>query len=64
MNGSKITFGNSFELFVPTKEGYTFKGWYELPNGEGIKFTDHTGKLLFNWNVASDITLYPYFESK
>lgn len=48
-----VIYGNSFELFVPTREGYMFNGW----SHNGIMYTNEQGKSNLNWNVANDTIL-------
>ncbi|MCL2522672.1 MAG: InlB B-repeat-containing protein, partial [Erysipelotrichales bacterium] len=47
ISNQTVTFGQSFNLPTPTREGHTFNGW--LHNGDS--FTEGT------WNIASDVTL-------
>ncbi len=49
-----LTYGSSYELPVPTKEGSTFIGWYV----DNIALTDSNGKTLSEWriDVAETIT--------
>ncbi len=42
----------------PARTGYTFKGWYTQPNGEGSKVTDQT-----RVGTASDHSLYAYWKA-
>ncbi len=53
INNKQITFGTSYTLDVPVREGYTFNGWYM---GEG---EDKTLVALSNssWNIAQNVTL-------
>lgn len=41
----------------PTKDGYTFAGWYTAANGSGTEFTIST-------EVTADITVYAYWTNK
>lgn len=38
----------------PTKDGYTFQGWFTSPNGQGTKLTT-------NYVMTSDLTVYAYW---
>ena len=42
---------------VPTRDGYTFQGWYAAPNGTGQKYTAGTAITL-----TSDVTLYAHWK--
>ena len=43
---------------VPTRDGYTFQGWYAAPNGTGQKYTAGTSITL-----TSDVTLYAHWKA-
>ncbi len=43
---------------VPTKENYTFEGYYTGPNGTGEKVVDQDGTVINN-NYKENTTLYP-----
>ena len=44
---------------LPTKEGYTFEGYYTEPNGAGTKYYDSTGLATVQWKLDDeDVTLY------
>ena len=45
-------------LPVPTRDGYTFRGWYTETNGQGIKVDDETVV-----SATSNQTLYAYWTS-
>lgn len=47
---STITYGSSFILPTPTREGYTFAGWY-----------DENGNLVTSgtWSLTGNVTLTP-----
>jgi len=47
--------GDKVELFVPQKDGHTFKGWF-------LDEDNYHYEFLPNQAVTSDLTLYPYFE--
>lgn len=49
--GDKVT-----EPVDPTREGYTFKGWYTTSIGSGLPYN-------FNSSVYSDFTLYAVWEA-
>ena len=49
-------YGQKYSLPIPTKEGYTFSGWYTGENGTGTKITENT--VLSNTN---NHTLYAYW---
>lgn len=46
---------------APTRTGYTFNGYYSMPNGGGIKYY-HLDMASANiWNVAENAMLYAYW---
>ena len=57
-----VTYDQTFDLPVVTKDGYTFKGYFTGENGTGTQLTDESGNSLGNWNIAENITVYPYYE--
>ncbi|MDR3215880.1 MAG: InlB B-repeat-containing protein [Clostridiaceae bacterium] len=56
-----VTYGESFNLPVPSREGYTFGGWYDEPGGNGTRYTDETGASVIAWNKTEDTELYAYW---
>ncbi|MDD6272092.1 MAG: InlB B-repeat-containing protein [bacterium] len=46
---------------LPTREGYTFSGYYTSTNGSGTKYYNADGTSAKKWNIASDTTLYAYW---
>ena len=58
VSSKEITAGGTYgDLPTPTKNGYTFEGWFTLPNGEGTQITSST---IFNKDYNE--TLYAYWE--
>jgi uncharacterized repeat protein (TIGR02543 family) len=57
LNGQEYTFtyGYSYELPVPVREGYTFTGWCDAASG--ARMTDGSGNSLSAWEGNLDITL-------
>ncbi|MDR1905801.1 MAG: InlB B-repeat-containing protein, partial [Clostridiales bacterium] len=53
-----VTYGSGYTLFVPTRTGYVFGGWYANTNGNGTRYTNEYGTSLTNWTGTSDRTLY------
>ncbi len=52
-----VSFNASYSLPVPTRTGYTFKGWYDATSG-GTQYTNANGNCLKVWTVSSNKTLY------
>jgi len=48
-----IKYGESFQLPVPTRPGYTFGGW----SANGNKITDEEGNGLTVWNITVNVTI-------
>ena len=50
---------NLQDITIPTKEDYTFTGYYTSRQNEGgVRYFDETGKGIKNWSGAGNITLY------
>lgn len=49
----RLRSNTSNEFPRPSRSGYSFAGWYDNPNGGGIKRDE--------WSMASDRTLYAYW---
>ena len=43
---------------LPTRDGYTFGGYYTETNGDGTQYYKADGSSAKNWNIAEDKTLY------
>lgn len=52
-----VTYGSTFTLPVPTKDGYVFVGWYDAKE-HGNKITDSAGNSLYAYSTASGTTVY------
>lgn len=51
-----VTFGQGFDFDIPTRVGYTFKGWTNL---DGSKYyTDEQGRHKAVWSIAENTTVY------
>lgn len=46
---------------APTREGYTFHGYYTGKNGTGVKYYNADMSSARAWDIASDKTLYAYW---
>ncbi len=59
---SSVTVNRSYTLTVPTKNGYTFMGWFDaLENG--TQYTDASGKSLSAWLNFGNKTLYAQWKN-
>ena len=56
-----VQFDDDYVLAIPTKTGYRFVGWYELPNGSGLQYTNHLGQSLLPWAETQDKTVYAHY---
>lgn len=52
------TYDVKTSIDAPTREGYTFNGYWTSPNGQGTQMYYGTGTAYRNWNIDSDTTLY------
>ena len=59
----ELTYGQSFTLEIPTKEGYRFLGWYDGEAGSGTQYTDESGVSVRAWDKDADATLYAKWEA-
>lgn len=55
---SDVIFDSTYNLPVPTKEGYQFVGWYSTPDSMGAQMTDSNGNSKFRWKTPSNLTVY------
>lgn len=46
---------------IPTREGYTFNGYFTRTNGSGTKYYNSDGTSARNWTSTSGTTLYAYW---
>lgn len=56
-----VEYGSSYNLGVPTKNGYAFIGWYDAEIN-GNRLTDSLGGSLLEWTWASDKEVYAYYQ--
>lgn len=49
------------DIIVPSKEGYTFMGYFTDVNGQGIKMYGADGKCVNRYTTAEDTTFYAYW---
>ena len=54
-----VTFDSSYSFPVPTREGYTFLGWYD----EGTRLTDEDGESVYAWSYDLDMTVTAKWEA-
>ena len=50
------------DITVPTRLGYTFKGFYKEKDAGGTGYYSESGKSLHRYDIASDATLYAVWE--
>lgn len=60
-NTITVELGKKGVLPVPSRYNYGFIGWYDGPNGQGKKYTDHKGNLYENWSNSGEKVLYAYW---
>lgn len=54
----EVTYDSIYTLPVPSREGYTFCGWYTENSKNGQRMTNETGSSLTDWNYSEGKTLY------
>ncbi|HCT17578.1 MAG TPA: hypothetical protein DIW36_09500, partial [Ruminococcaceae bacterium] len=45
-------------IALPTREHYSFNGYYTQPNGEGVQYYNADGSSARDFDLESDVTLY------
>ncbi len=64
---ASLVYSEGFTLEVPVNsssrdERYMFYGWYQYPNGAGVRYTDENGDSLVNWTIDENgTTLYAFW---
>lgn len=58
-----VNLGATYELPVPVRYNYAFVGWYSLPDGQGVRYTDSYGIPYENWSEPTDRVLYAHWTS-
>ncbi len=48
-------------ITLPTREHYSFGGYYTQPNGQGVKYYNADGSSARSFDLESDVTLYAYW---
>ena len=51
-------------ITIPSKEGYTFMGYFSAQNGSGKQYYDQNGSSTNSWVTASNATLYAAWEEQ
>ncbi len=59
----EVYFGSNYTLEIPTAtdSATSFGGWFSEPYGNGIQYTDASGKGLSPWSVPEDKELYAFW---
>lgn len=58
-NKITVTFGESFTLSSPTKDGYIFRGWADE---NGVMYTDATGASIKNFDKGEETVFYSQWD--
>ena len=54
----------NYKITIPTRKGYTFKGYFTSTGGSGTQYVDSSGTCINNmYLTAGDKTLYAYWEA-
>lgn len=62
LNSKCTTAMKNYTISVPTKTGYSFKGYFTEKNGEGTQYVDANGKCINNlYKLSGNRTLYAYW---
>ncbi len=55
-----VTYGDTLPILdIPTKEDYTFAGFYTMQNGEGVQIYNSEMIPLTTWGIPNNQILYP-----
>ena len=57
-----VSFGSSYTLTPPTREGYTFLGWFDGTGTDATQYTNARGASLANWSATEGMTLYAHWQ--
>ena len=57
---ASVEYGSPYKLKVPTKQGYSFIGWYDSSVG-GKQYTDSCGVSLNVWDISGNKRLYAHW---
>lgn len=61
----KTPLKDGYKIVVPEKEGYIFKGYYTLKNGQGKQYVNSEGSFINQlWKLVGPHTLYALWEEK
>ncbi len=64
-NGVNATYNepmpNGISITAPTKDGYSFQGYFRYANGVGTKYYNADMTSANNWNLSDDTTLFAYW---
>ena len=52
---------NGISITAPTKDGYSFQGYFRYANGVGTKYYNADMTSANNWNLSDDTTLFAYW---
>ena len=56
---SIVTYGEKMQkITIPTRDDYTFGGYFTEPNGAGSQYYNADGTATRKWDITSDTTLY------
>ncbi len=64
----EVTYGSSYTLDIPSKDGYTFRGWYyNVSQTETLMLTDERGKSVSDWSLQIALNdqydIYPLWQA-
>ena len=61
----RVQHGDAFPAITPpTRDGYTFNGFYTKQNGAGTQYYDATGTSVYLGSIDSSVTLYASWTAK
>mgnify|MGYP004623082843 CR=1 FL=1 len=62
-NKIRVTYNSTYSIDTQEKAGFNFVGYFTERDGRGTQITNEKGESLSPYNIAGDLTVYPYFVS-
>ena len=60
-NKIRVAYNSTYSIDTQEKAGFNFVGYFTERDGRGTQITNEKGESLSPYNIAGDLTVYPYF---